>query len=142
MFMGEFNHNVDEKGRLMLPSKFRDGLINNEYVITRGLDNCLFLFPIEEWKEFEEKMKKLSLTKKDARAFIRFLFSGATNDILDKQGRIKLSDTLKKYANIEKEVVVTGAFNRIEIWSKENWEDYISKAEDTFEDIAENLMDL
>lgn len=142
MFMGEFNHNVDDKGRLMLPAKFREDLGTGEYVLTRGLDNCLFLFPISEWKEFEEKIKKLSLTKKDARAFVRFLFSGATNDIIDKQGRIKLNDNLKQYAGIEKEVVVTGAFNRVEIWSKENWEAYISTAEESFEDIAENLIDL
>lgn len=142
MFMGEFNHNVDDKGRLMLPAKFREELGTGEYVLTRGLDNCLFLFPISEWKEFEEKIKKLSLTKKDARAFVRFLFSGATNDIIDKQGRIKLNDNLKQYAGIEKEVVVTGAFNRVEIWSKSNWEDYISTAEESFEDIAENLIDL
>jgi len=140
--MGEFNHNVDDKGRLMLPAKFREELGTGEYVLTRGLDNCLFLFPISEWKEFEEKIKKLSLTKKDARAFVRFLFSGATNDIIDKQGRIKLNDNLKQYAGIEKEVVVTGAFNRVEIWSKSNWEDYISTAEESFEDIAENLIDL
>ncbi len=142
MFMGEYHHNVDTKGRLMLPAKFREDLADGKYVLTRGLDNCLFLFPIDEWTEFEEKIKKLSLTKKDARAFVRFLFSGATNDIIDKQGRIKLNDNLKKYAGIEKEVVVTGAFNRIEIWSEEKWTEYISGAEESFEDIAENLIDL
>ncbi|OQY07504.1 MAG: cell division/cell wall cluster transcriptional repressor MraZ [Fusobacteriia bacterium 4572_132] len=142
MFMGEYNHKVDNKNRIMLPSKFREQFENQEFVLTRGLDNCIFMYPIEEWKLLEEKIKELPLTKKDARAFVRFLFSGALNDILDKQGRIKLSENLKVYAKIEKDVVITGALNRIEIWSKENWDIYMKKAENSFEDIAENLINL
>ncbi len=142
MFMGEYNHNLDAKNRLMLPAKLRDGIGEQEFVLSRGLDNCLFLFPMDEWKIFEEKIKELSVTKKDARAFVRFLFSGATNDNFDKQGRITIPETLKEYAKIDKEVVVTGALNRIEIWSKEVWTEYMNKAEESFEDIAENLIDL
>jgi len=142
MFMGEYNHKSDNKNRIMLPSKFREQFEDKEFVLTRGLDNCIFMYSIEEWKILEEKIKGLPLTKKDARAFVRFLFSGALNDKLDNQGRIKLPDNLKKYAKIEKEVVITGALNRIEIWSKENWNAYMEKAENSFEDIAENLIDL
>ena len=141
MFMGEFNHNIDSKGRLMLPSKLREQMRGDEFVLTRGLDNCLFLYPIDEWKILEEKIKTLPLTKKDSRAFVRFLFSGATNDTLDKQGRIKIPENLKEFAGMEKEVVVTGALNRIEIWSKDRWNKYIEEPESTFEEIAENIID-
>lgn len=97
MFMGEFQHNIDQKGRIIIPSKFREGL-GDRFVITRGLDQCLFAYPMEEWKRLEEKLKKLPLTKKDARAFTRFFFSGAVECEFDKQGRINIPQTLRKYA--------------------------------------------
>lgn len=140
MFMGEFQHNIDTKGRIIVPSKFREELGEN-FVVTRGLDKCLFAYPMEEWKVLEEKLKKLPLTKKDARAFTRFFFSGAVECEVDKQGRINLPQPLRKYAVLEKECVVIGVSNRIEIWASNNWEDYFNDSEESFAEIAENLMD-
>jgi len=140
MFMGEFQHNIDTKGRIIVPSKFRDGL-GERFVVTRGLDKCLFAYPMDEWKLLEEKLKKLPLTKKDARAFTRFFFSGAVECDVDKQGRINIPQTLRKYALLEKECVVIGVSNRIEFWSSDNWEDYVTDSEESFAEIAENLMD-
>lgn len=140
MFMGEFQHNLDAKGRIIVPAKFREGL-GDSFVITRGLDTCLFAYPMDEWKALEEKLKKLPLTKKDARAFTRFFFSGAIECEIDKQGRVNLPANLRSYSKLEKECVVIGVSNRIELWSKEIWEDYFSKSEESFSDIAENLMD-
>jgi len=138
--MGEFQHNFDSKGRIIVPSKFRDGL-GDRFVVTRGLDKCLFAYPMDEWKILEEKLKKLPLTKKDARAFTRFFFSGAIECEVDKQGRINIPQTLRKYASLEKECVVIGVSNRIEFWSSDNWEDYVTDSEESFAEIAENLMD-
>ncbi len=138
--MGEYQHNIDTKGRIIVPSKFREELGEN-FVVTRGLDKCLFAYPMEEWKLLEEKLKKLPLTKKDARAFTRFFFSGAIECEIDKQGRINIPQTLRNYAALEKECVVIGVSNRIEIWSNENWETYFSDSEESFTEIAENLMD-
>ncbi|WP_018664086.1 division/cell wall cluster transcriptional repressor MraZ [Heyndrickxia acidiproducens] len=140
MFMGEYRHNIDIKGRLIVPAKFREQL-GDTFVITRGLDRCVFGYPMEEWKQVEEKLKSLPLTKKDARAFTRFFFSGATECERDKQGRINIPAPLLQYAQLEKECVVLGVSNRIEIWSKELWEEYFSKSEDSFAEIAENLID-
>ncbi|GGJ43284.1 division/cell wall cluster transcriptional repressor MraZ [Virgibacillus salexigens] len=140
MFMGEYQHNIDTKGRIIVPSKFREELGEN-FVVTRGLDKCLFAYPMEEWKLLEGKLKKLPLTKKDARAFTRFFFSGAIECEIDKQGRINIPQTLRNYAALEKECVVIGVSNRIEIWSNENWETYFSDSEESFTEIAENLMD-
>lgn len=141
MFMGEYQHNLDSKGRLIIPAKFREEL-GLGAVITRGLDNCLFLFPAEEWEILENKLKNLPLTKRDARQFVRFLFSGATECEMDKQGRINLPANLREFALIDKDAVVIGVSSRIEIWSKEKWEAYVSSAEESFEDIAENIVDL
>ncbi len=138
--MGEYQHNIDTKGRIIVPSKFREELGEN-FVVTRGLDKCLFAYPMEEWKLLEGKLKKLPLTKKDARAFTRFFFSGAIECEIDKQGRINIPQTLRNYAALEKECVVIGVSNRIEIWSNENWETYFSDSEESFTEIAENLMD-
>ncbi|WP_085992480.1 division/cell wall cluster transcriptional repressor MraZ [Oceanobacillus senegalensis] len=140
MFMGEFQHNLDSKGRIIVPSKFRDDL-GEMFVVTRGLDKCLFAYPMEEWKILEHKLKKLPLTKKDARAFTRFFFSGAVECEIDKQGRINIPQTLRKYAGLEKECVVIGVSNRIEFWANDNWEEYVSESEESFAEIAENLMD-
>jgi len=140
MFMGEFQHNVDTKGRIIVPSKFREEL-GESFVVTRGLDKCLFAYPMDEWKILEEKLKKLPLTKKDARAFTRFFFSGAVECEVDKQGRINIPKTLRTYASLEKECVVIGVSNRVEFWAVEQWEDYFNASEESFADIAENLMD-
>lgn len=139
MFMGEYHHSIDNKGRLIIPSKFRDEL-GEMFIITRGLDQCLFGYPISEWEILEEKLKGLPLTKKDARAFTRFFFSGATESEIDKQGRINLPAPLLQYAKLEKEVVILGVSNRIEIWSKPIWEDYFVQSEESFAEIAENMI--
>lgn len=138
--MGEYRHNVDTKGRLIVPAKFREDL-GEVFVLTRGLDQCLFGYPMSEWKIIEEKIKSLPLTKKDARAFARFFFSGATECEIDKQGRINIPTTLLQYGKIEKECVVLGVSNRIEIWDKEIWENYFTESEESFADIAENMID-
>jgi MraZ protein len=139
MFMGEYHHSVDNKGRLIVPSKFRDEL-GDMFIITRGLDQCLFGYPLSEWELIEEKLKGLPLTKKDARAFTRFFFSGATESELDKQGRINIPAPLLQYAKLEKECVILGVSNRIEIWSKQIWEDYFTESEESFAEIAENMI--
>ena len=139
MFMGEYHHNIDNKGRLIIPAKFRDAL-GEEFVITRGLDQCLFGYSMDEWKLIEDKLKTLPLTKKDARAFTRFFFSGATECELDKQGRVNISSPLLTYAKLEKECVILGVSNRIEIWSKQQWEDYFTASEDSFAELAENMV--
>jgi MraZ protein len=140
MFMGEYHHTIDIKGRMIVPSKFRDGL-GETFVLTRGLDQCLFGYPMSEWKIIEEKLKNLPLTKKDARAFTRFFFSGATECELDKQGRVNIATPLLQYAKLEKECVVIGVSNRIELWSKSIWETYVAEQEESFEEIAENMID-
>ncbi len=138
--MGEYHHTIDIKGRMIVPSKFREGL-GETFVITRGLDQCLFGYPMSEWQVIEEKLKALPLTKKDARAFTRFFFSGATECELDKQGRVNIATPLLQYAKLEKECVVIGVSNRIELWSKSIWETYVAEQEDSFEEIAENMID-
>ncbi|KGR84010.1 division/cell wall cluster transcriptional repressor MraZ [Lysinibacillus odysseyi] len=139
MFMGEYQHSVDTKGRLIIPAKFRERLTDT-FVITRGLDNCLFGYPMDEWRKLEEKLKGLSMTKKDTRAFVRFFFSGATEVEIDKQGRINLPGTLLSHASITKECVIIGVATRIEIWAKEAWEDYFKESEESFNEIAENMI--
>lgn len=140
MFMGEFQHNFDTKGRIIVPAKFRNDL-GDRFIVTRGLDKCLFVYPMDEWVILEGKLKKLPLTKKDARAFTRFFFSGAVECEVDKQGRINIPQSLRTYAGLDKECVVIGVSNRIEIWSRESWEDYFNDSEESFAEIAENLMD-
>ena len=120
MFMGEYNHTIDAKGRLIIPAKFREAL-GEEFILTKGLDGCLSIYPMDEWKSFEEKLKALPLTDKNARAFLRFFVAGATSCELDRQGRILVPSTLREFAGLEKEVVLTGSLTRIEIWSKEKW---------------------
>lgn len=140
MFMGEYHHNIDSKGRMIIPAKFRDNL-GETFVITRGLDQCLFGYPLSEWKLLEDKLKTLPLTKKDARAFTRFFFSGATECEIDKQGRVNIATPLLSYAKLEKECVVIGVSNRIEIWEKAKWEEYFTNSEESFAEIAENMID-
>jgi MraZ protein len=141
MFMGEYRHTIDDKGRIIIPAKFRDEL-GKTFVVTRGLDNCLFAYPSPEWQQLEQKLKTLPFTRSDARAFTRFFFSGATEVELDKQGRINVPGNLRQYAKLEKECVVLGVSNRVEIWSKHIWEDYFQESEESFNDIAEKLVDL
>ncbi|WP_431029387.1 division/cell wall cluster transcriptional repressor MraZ [Lysinibacillus sp. LZ02] len=141
MFMGEYQHSVDMKGRLIVPAKFRELLVDT-FVITRGLDNCLFGYPMDEWRKLEEKLKGLPMTKKDTRAFTRFFFSGATEVEIDKQGRINIPTTLLTHANITKECVIIGVATRIEIWAKEAWEQYFKQSEESFNEIAENMVGL
>ena len=139
MFMGEYHHNVDVKGRIIVPAKFRDNL-GETFILTRGLDRCLFGYPLSEWEIIEDKLKQLPLTKKDARAFTRFFFSGATECEIDKQGRTNIATPLFQYAPLEKECVILGVSNRIEIWDKQEWENYFSESEDSFAEIAENMI--
>lgn len=139
MFMGEYNHSIDQKGRLIVPSKFREQL-GNEFVVTKGLDGCLFVYSNEEWQRIEEKFREIPLTTKDARKFSRFFFAGAATCEVDKQGRILLPSNLREYAAIEKEVVSVGVLSRVEIWSKDRWSengDY-----DDMDEIAEHMAEL
>ena len=121
MFMGEYNHTIDAKGRLIVPSKFREKL-GEEFVVTKGLDDCLFVYPMDEWAHIEEAFRKVPLTNKKARDFVRFFFAGAASCEVDKQGRILLPPNLRSYAGLEKEIVSAGVLNRVEIWDKEKWE--------------------
>ena len=139
MFMGEYNHTIDAKGRLIIPSKFRDSL-GDEFVVTKGLDGCLFVYDNKEWSAFEEKLKSLPLTNKDARQFVRFFLAGATLAEVDKQGRILVPANLREFASLEKEVVLVGVASRVEIWSKARWEDAASY--DDVEEIAEHMAEL
>ena len=140
MFMGEYHHNIDEKGRLIIPSKFREEL-GNKFIITRGIENCLFVYSLESWEKIVNKLETLPFTKKDARAFIRFFLSGASEAEFDKQGRINITSPLISYANITKECVVIGTGDRLEIWSEESWNDFFISARDSMSDIAENLFE-
>lgn len=139
MFMGEYNHTIDAKGRLIIPSRFREEL-GEDFVVTKGLDGCLFVFPNIEWQAFEQKLKALPLTNKSARQFARFFVAGATPCELDKQGRILLPGTLREFACLDKDVVLTGMLNRIEIWSKTKWTE--NSSYDDMDDIAEQMTDL
>lgn len=141
MFIGEYNHTIDAKGRLIVPSKFRESL-GEEFVATKGLDGCLFVYPMEEWNEFTEKLRELPLTKKDARQFSRFFLAGAASCEIDKQGRILIPAVLREFAKLEKDAVLVGVSSRIEIWSKANWEAVNDTSDDDMEDIAEHMADL
>ena len=139
MFMGEFTCKVDNKGRMMLPSKFRDELGEQEFVITRGLDNCIALFPIEEWKNIEDKLKKLQTTNSKHRAYQRFVMSAATKTEFDNQGRLNIPTSLTEHAQIDKKIIVTGMNNKIEIWSEESWKKYIQNTGESIEDLVDEI---
>ena len=142
MFYGEFAHTLDEKSRLIIPMRLRGKIKETfveRFIITKGLDNCLFLFAVDEWRVFENKTKALPLTGKDARAYTRHLFSGASECTIDKQGRISIPLYLKNYAQIRKDVIVIGVMNRIEIWSREKWISYSKNTERSVNEIAEQL---
>lgn len=140
MFMGEFHHNIDDKARLVMPSKFREEL-GDTFVVTRGLEGCLFVYSKDEWENLVDKLKKLPFTKKDARAFLRFFLSGAQECSLDKQGRIAVPTPLVNYANLIKECVVIGVNDRLEIWSEDSFNSYFNENEDNISDLAEDLFD-
>ena len=139
MLMGEYHHNIDDKNRLIIPSKFREEL-GNEFVITRGLDGCLFVYSMDEWNKVMNKLKTLPFTKKDARTFMRFMLSAASIWEFDKQGRINLVNSLINYAEIKKECVIIGVNDRLEIWAVEKFNELLSNSEE-LSLIAENLFD-
>ena len=139
MFIGEYHHSIDDKGRLIIPSKFRDEL-GERFIVTRGIENCLFVYSEESWTKIVDKLESLPFTKKDARQFIRFFLSGATRAEFDKQGRINITSPLISYAKINKECVIIGTGDRLEIWSEESWNDFFTSAKDNMSDIAENLF--
>lgn len=123
MFIGEYQHSIDLKGRLIVPSKIREQL-GYRFIMTKGLDHCLFIYPLEEWAKFEEKLKALPISSKESRAFVRHFVSGAVECEIDKQGRLNIPQNLRQHANIQKEAVVVGAISRVEIWDKAEWQAY------------------
>lgn len=139
MFMGEYHHNIDDKGRLIIPAKFRTEL-GDKFIVTRGLEKCLYVYSNQEWENIVAKIKTLPFTKKDVRIFVRTFFSGAAECEFDRLGRISITSPLVSYADIYKECIIIGANDRLEIWSKELWEDFLNKNYDKIEDIAENLF--
>ncbi len=141
MFMGEYHHNIDEKSRIIMPSKFRYDL-GEIFVITRGIDSCLFVYPKETWNNITNKLNELSFTKKDVRSFQRFFLSAATICEFDKQGRINISSPLASYANLTKECVIIGVNDRIEIWSKENFDKFLNESMENVTEIAEHLFEV
>ena len=141
MLTGEFNHSIDTKGRLIIPSKLRESL-GEHFVITKGMDGCLFLYPENEWESFEEKLRTLPLTNKKARDFKRFFLGSAVSGELDKQGRVSISAALRAHANLEKEVVLAGVLDKVELWSKEAWDARTAEIEENIEDIASDMEDL
>lgn len=140
MFIGEYNHTIDLKNRIIIPSKFRDEL-KNSCIITKGLDGCLYIYTKDEWNKIEDKLKILPLTNKEARAFTRFFFAGAAEIEIDKQGRALIPQNLIEYAQIKKDIVSIGVSTRIEIWSKEKWEEYNNTDVD-FENILNKMEEL
>ena len=140
MFIGEYNHSVDAKNRISIPSKFREEL-DGKFIMTKGLDGCLYVYTMNEWKKLEQKLSSLPLTNKDARAFVRFFFSGACEIEIDKQGRALIPQNLKEYADVKKEIVSIGVSSRIEIWSKEKWNEY-NESNIDYDSIAEEMSNL
>ena len=140
MLMGEFHHNLDEKGRIIIPSKIREELGDN-VIITRGLEDCLFIYSMNEWEKVVAKLRTLPFTKKDARNFTRMFLSGATNLEFDKQGRVKISTPLLEYASLKKECVIIGVNDRLEVWAKEKWDSFVSCSKDDLSDVADHLFE-
>ena len=138
MLIGEYEHSLDVKGRLIMPAKLREDM-GEKFIITKGLDGCLFGFSQNEWSNFEEKLKTLPLTNKNARDFVRFFLSGAIECEIDKQGRFLIAGNLREYANMEKDVVIIGVGTRLEIWNREKWKTYNSDENISADEIAENM---
>jgi len=145
MFYGEYNHNIDRKGRLILPSRFREIARENNierFFLTRGLDKCIFMFSEYEWATQEQKFKSMSFTKKESRSFNRMFFAGAVDIAPDRQGRFIIPPYLKEFSGIAKDVMVIGVSSRIELWDKKTWTDFYSTTRDSFEQIAENILEI
>ena len=140
MFIGEFHHNLDEKGRIAIPSKYRE-ILGQNFVITRGIEHCIYVYPESTFNHIVTKLESLPFTKKDARAFTRFFMSGATAAELDKQGRVNVPSPLISYANLSKKCVIVGTGDRLEIWDEEAFNEFICSCNDEMSDIAENLFE-
>lgn len=140
MLIGEYHHTIDDKGRIIIPSKFREEL-GSEFIVTRGLENCLFIYPSNRWNEIVNKLNAIPFTKKDARNFMRFFLSGATAMEFDKQGRINITSVLISYADLKKDCVIIGVGDRLEIWSNDNWNNFYEGNKEDYSNIAENLFD-
>lgn len=141
MLIGEFHYNIDQKGRLMIPSKFRSRF-SMEAIVTKGLENCIFVFPKDEWEKVVEKILKLPLSKSNSRAFTRLMLAGAYETSIDNQGRILIPEYLRKYASLDKKVVVIGLYSRMEVWDENIWNEYQRQSEQQSQEIAENLGEL
>lgn len=141
MFIGEFQHNLDIKGRMAVPAKFRTDLMGGA-IVTRGLDRCLFIFTKPEWQKLADKLMNLPLAQANSRAFVRLMLAGAMDVEIDSQGRVLIPDYLRKYADLKKEVIVAGLMNRLEVWNDEAWAKYKAKTESASEEIAEKLGEL
>lgn len=141
MFIGEYTHKLDTKGRLLIPKKFR-GDLEDGAVVTRGLDNCLFLYTKEEWEKLAEKLASLPFSKSDSRAFTRLMLAGAMDVDIDSKGRIIVPDYLREFGGLEKETVIAGLYNRLELWDKDRWEEYKEKTENNSGEIAEQMSEL
>jgi len=141
MFIGEYSHSLDDKGRLAIPTKFRHELTKGA-VVTRGLDNCLFLYTKTEWQKLAEKLAALPISQSDSRAFGRMMLAGAMDVKMDKQGRVILPEYLRKFASLKKKTIITGLFNRLEIWDESKWNVYKSKTESASNEIAERMGEL
>jgi MraZ protein len=140
MFTGEFQHSLDGKGRVIIPSRLRDGL-GVRFVITRGLDHCLFVYPMQEWTRLEKQLSKQPFTRKDYRNFNRLFFSGAMELEADKQGRVLIPQYLREYAGIEKDVMIVGVADRVEIWNEADWKAFFETTDQDYEELAEKLVD-
>ena len=141
MFIGEYTHKLDQKGRLLVPKKFR-GDLENGAVVTRGLDNCLFLYTQEEWENLAEKLADLPFAKANSRAFTRLMLAGAMDVDIDSKGRIVVPDYLREFANLDKKIVIAGLYDRLELWDKKMWNEYKDKTENSSGEIAEKMSDL
>lgn len=139
MFIGEYNHTIDAKGRLIIPSKFREAL-GDEFVVTKGMDGCLFVFDNSEWQAFEKKLHGLPMIDREARQFTRFFLAGAASVEVDKQGRILIPAVLREFAGITKDAVLVGVGSRVEIWSRENWEGTVTYQD--MEEISRHMIEL
>ena len=139
MFMGEYNHTIDAKGRLIIPAKFRE-VLGDEFVVTKGMDGCLFVFDNSEWQVFAEKLRSLPMIDKEVRQFTRFFLAGAASVEVDKQGRILLPSVLRDFAGITKDTVLIGVGSRIEIWSKDRWEGTVTYQD--MDEISTHMVEL
>jgi len=140
MFIGEYQNSIDPKGRIIVPSKFRDEL-GYKFILTKGLDNCLYIYPMDEWNKFQDKLTDLPVTNKDARAFVRFFFSSAVECETDKQGRLTIPQNLREHARIDKDLVTIGVLSKIEIWSKREWDNYSESTNLGSDEIAEKMAE-